>query len=63
MTQHRRKVGTLTILVGILIAFTGASVLVDWATTATPWEVGIKGPVWLALGVILALVGREFRSD
>lgn len=63
MTEHRRQVGTLTILLGFLLALTGASVLFDWLTTPTAWEVGVKGPVWLLLGIVLVLIGREFRDD
>ena len=63
MTEHRRKVGILTILVGVLVSLTGASVMVDWYATGDHWEVGIKGPVWLVLGVILALIGRELKDE
>jgi hypothetical protein len=63
VTEHRRKVGVLNMLVGVLILLAGVSVCLDWATNDTSWQVAIKGPVWIGLGAILVMIGREFASE
>lgn len=63
MTEHKRRVGFLNMLVGVLILLAGASVSVEWIADSTSWQVGIKGPVWILLGVVLMLIGREFVDE
>lgn len=63
MTEHRRKVGALGMLIGVLILLAGVSVCADWVANATTWQIAIKGPVWVGLGVALVLIGREFLED
>lgn len=63
MTEHRRQIGVLNMLCGVLVLLAGASVFVDWVANSTSWQVGIKGPVWIILGTVLILIGREFADD
>ena len=63
MTRHKRHVGMLNILAGLFVFLSGLMVCIDWVTDAASWEIGIKGPVWVVLGVVLALMGREYIDD
>ena len=63
MTRHKKKVGYLNILGGAFLFLTGLMVCIDWATDGESWEIGVKGPVWIVLGVVLALMGREYIDD
>lgn len=63
MTEHRRKVGVITILMGILVCVSGASLVFDFIAEGDRWEVALKGPVWIVLGACLVLIGREFAND
>lgn len=63
MTEHRKKVGALTMLMGVFVFISGVMLVIDYLTEGDRWEVALKGPVWMVLGFVLVFIGREFANE
>jgi hypothetical protein len=63
MTEHKGAVGYATVLAGFCLVIMGASVIVEWLNEGHEWFYGIKGPVWVLIGAVFTVVGREFVDD
>ena len=58
--RRRQFTGIAAMLTGFAVMLLGLALVLDWITNpATDWQDGLKGPVWMSLGFIIALFGWE----